>query len=381
MKSVKGVLSVFFNKNRINGITRLHDQVVKTFLDNISKGDFPYTGKENEEMYRKKWAPLYKKVSPLWYEAYARISGKPDINYVPHNVYYAIIEPILNNFYYSTLYEEKNTYDMFFKDKKMPETFLRSSDSVCYSEDYQTQKITDENLYLYLKGDKIIIKPTTDTGGGKNIDVFHRRGDYWKRDEGDQLTVSYLQNQFGGNFIIQEYLPQSEYIGQFNPDSVNTFRIYTYRSVKSNEINVLSATLRIGVKGSYIDNANAGGAFCGVDLKTGLLTKYAMSKEGIRYSEYNGVNFNNDYRIEQIEQIKQFAIGVAERCLHHRVLSSDIMLDKNNEIRLIEINARCQGVFVNQQVNGPLFKGYTDEVIAYCLQNYRHFMQHYTLQL
>ena len=83
---------------------------------------------------------------------------------------------------------------------------------------------------------------------------------------------------YGQNFILQECFRQSDFTVRFNPSSVNTIRIGTYRDLKG-QIHILRAIMRIGANGSEVDNAHAGGMFCGIVKRKSVLEYIFNHKE------------------------------------------------------------------------------------------------------
>ena len=59
----------------------------------------------------RKWSVLKKIVSPKWLEIYSYVSNKIDINYIPEDIYYTVVENTLNNSMFSLSYSDKNYYD------------------------------------------------------------------------------------------------------------------------------------------------------------------------------------------------------------------------------------------------------------------------------
>lgn len=81
----------------------------------------------------------------------------------------------------------------------------------------------------------------------------------------DILTLSE-----GGDWLIEEYLHQHPVIAALNPSSVNTIRIWVLRH-DDRSCEVLVAYLRIGRRGSFVDNVASGGLIAPIDLTTGRL--------------------------------------------------------------------------------------------------------------
>ena len=130
--------------------------------------------------------------------------------------------------------------------------------------------------------------------------------------------------------------------------------------------------LRIGKAGKYVDNAHSGGFFTGINKETGELDKYVIDQYGNKKEEWNGVNYmSNSLFIPNWDKILSFAKTVGNRILHHRLIALDIALDKNGNPVLVEYNLGLFSYWLFMYTNQEVFGEYTDEVIAYCKQQYR----------
>jgi len=78
-------------------------------------------------------------------------------------------------------------------------------------------------------------------------------------------------------YIVEHYLPQHPVLSAIHPNSVNTLRIWLYQA--RGECRIAGAFLRVGRKGSMVDNTSSGGIYCPVDLQTGTLTYAANAKD------------------------------------------------------------------------------------------------------
>lgn len=83
-------------------------------------------------------------------------------------------------------------------------------------------------------------------------------------------------SQDGDGYIVEHYLQQHEVLSNIHPNSVNTLRIWLYQA--RGEVKIAGAFLRVGRKGSLVDNTSSGGVFCPVDLSTGVLRYAANAK-------------------------------------------------------------------------------------------------------
>lgn len=325
------------------------------------------------QAYRKRWEPLQKNVDTRWYKTYSFISGKPSLDYVPEDIYYLRIEQLLNRCEFYRTYRDKNMYDKFtprYRDV-FPFTLLRNIEGIFLDRDYRP--VTDVPAVLAgLKTGKIVVKPSIETGSGRNVNFFvHQNGKYIDKNN-RELTVDYLDRQYDKNFLLQDYIPQHEYFSRFNPTSLNSIRLTTYRSVKSEEVVPVHANLRMGGKGAWVDNQNAGGIAIHVN-DDGTLNPYATDRVGRKHYHppYNpDLKFTDMGIVPHFEDMKKIARQMAPDYHYFRMLGFDFCLQQDGTVRLIEINF-C-GLGINFQMDsGPLFRDYTDEVIDYCAADRR----------
>ena len=70
-------------------------------------------------------------------------------------------------------------------------------------------------------------------------------------------------------FLLESHLEQHPAMAELNGSSLNTIRIWVM--AEANEWRVLGAYLRVGRKGSQVDNNSSGGIACQVELATGKI--------------------------------------------------------------------------------------------------------------
>lgn len=375
----KKIIRNYLHRNRIIETRKVYDRQITGRLENMQH---IIANPENENNYYEKWKKYDKKVSTSYYRVYSSLSGNDSINFVPDYLYYTLIEPQLNNYKLGALGEEKNYYDKLFSNVNLPKSILRNINGIYFNSKYNKVDLNAELLNeLCSQYDKIFIKPTIETGQGKNVSKLIKVNNQFKSIDGSLLSVDYLSKMYGSNFIIQEFLSQSAMISQFNEDSINTLRILTYRSVKDDEVHVLHTTLRVGKKGSIIDASRAGGRFCGVN-PNGSLIKQVYDSKGNLYDDFNGINIkHNNFVLPNYNSIVELAKSTASQVHHHRVLALDIMIGDDDLPRLIEVNPVAQGMFIFQAAIGPMFREFTDEVLDYCWKNYPTYLSKYSLEL
>lgn len=112
----------------------------------------------------------------------------------------------------------------------------------------------------------------------KPIDGMQGKGCYRLQEE-ELKNNSKIDELFDvlsiSKYIIQETITQHPVLDKINPYSINTIRMDTYIK-EDGTVEVLSAIMRFGRKGSVVDNSSSGGFFVPLDLKNGCLKEYGF---------------------------------------------------------------------------------------------------------
>ncbi len=311
----------------------------------------------------KKWCVFGDTPTTKSFEAYTRFMNE-DINTVPNDIARNYIEPILTPEEFQPFYNDKNSLGLIISPEWLPRTLFRSVNGLLYDGEYNAINKEEFNKLFY-GVERIIVKPSRDMGG-HGVSLFIKRDDGCFYDnENNKISLNFLLERYDRNFLIQECLNQSAYMKQFNPTSVNTLRIATYRDVNNGEIHILGAVLRIGGKGAFIDNACSGGSFVSVD-DNGCLGKYACTQYGQTSVMYNGINFaTSTFIIPEYDKIKEFAKSVAKKLPHMSLFANDIAIDENGNPKLIEINTTDFSYWFYQFNGRAVFGKHTDNIIEY----------------
>jgi hypothetical protein len=325
-----------------------------------------------EKDYKVLWKALYVNADKAWLRVYGSISGIWDHRYVPENIYYNIIEPCLNNKSFSKCYNDKNFYPTFLRDFNIPETLISNIDGIFYNNEHIP--VSSEAVIMLLRNETgFIIKPAVDSGGGNKVTLWRKYNNEIQSNEGNVLTIDFLRSEYCKNYIIQKVIEQHSFFNRYNPTSVNTLRVLTYRSVLDESIIILHCIFRVGASGSITDNQASGGYACGV-TDTGHLTGNAVDKTGNRFQKVNNVDLNSETVIEGFEKMIITSRDLASRYPFARLLGLDLCLNKEGDVTVLEVNNVNNEINFYQMLYGPLFKEHTDEVISYCQSHRRSFM-------
>ena len=354
-------------------LINLHSYKQLKFYKELCKmNGVPNKEVEGENKWIKKWSGLGIKPNPVYYRLFSKYIGN-DVNIVPEDICHDVIENILNPMRYAKYYADKNMFDKLLPENSLPMTILRKMNGFYYSDKYELLDLNESKLSTLLNGsgvDRIIIKPSVDSSSGVGVKLFKKtKNDSWiSYDEKEILSKDYLDKSYGKDFIIQECVKQFEYINQFNPTSINTLRLTLYRSIKDDLFHVPSAIIRIGGKGSVVDNAHAGGCYVGI-LSDGTLDKKVLNQYGTVITEFNDIDFTKEYQIPYWDRIVGFAKEIGKCIPHHRLLALDLMLDEKGNPKVIEFNCEYYSMWLFQFASSSAFGEYTDEIIEYCKEH------------
>jgi len=325
------------------------------------------------------WKAIGTRPYGKWLRVYKSMTGMVDPDFISEPCYFHRVELILNNKTFSYSYSDKNNYHKIIDNNYLPPVYYRNIEGVSYSGSYGLLSGEGSiNEYIPCDTDKIITKTSTGPGGGKSIRLFVRSGSEWISKSGEKLDFTWLKNTYGKNYLIQQYVVQHPFYSAFNDTSLNTIRLLIYRSVVSNEIVPLQAILRIGNKGSVVDNISSGGVACGINAD-GRLRDYAFNEKGERFQKFNSVFFKECKPLYLFDEIVETGLKIAEAFYYHRLIGFDLCVDNKGRIKLIEVNLDDIGINVIQYTNGPLFREYTKEVIDFCARNKKTICFDFTL--
>lgn len=149
-----------------------------------------------------------------------------------------------------------------------------------------------------------------------------------------------------GVCVIEELVEQAPEISMIHPASVNTIRIATY--LDGEKVHFLFAGLRMGVDGSVVDNASAGGLMAGIDIETGIVYTPGYRRNDEMYV----VHPNSNQQIvgaiiPKWEELKDLVTKVAKEIPTLRLIGWDFALSQEGWV-IIEGN--CDPQYVGVQM-------------------------------
>ncbi|PKK39787.1 putative hexapeptide transferase family protein [Clostridiaceae bacterium JG1575] len=302
-----------------------------------------------EEVVLPFWAPYSYKPNKMWYQIFWDRTGEPDPRYIPDDLWFSTIVPYFSNPQFRRFGEDKCMHEVWFPDVLRPRTITKNVAGVFY--DAQRSPISEEEaLALCLKEPKLFIKPSIDSGEGRLIHFVPQK-------EISKERLLEIFHGMGANFIVQEEVTQHPTLAKLNASSLNTIRVVSF--FFKNKVHILSSILRIGAKGSKVDNIGAGGYAC-VIQPNGQLQPKGVNRKAQWVSKTNeGIAFA-DVEIPSYEKILDVVRREHQKLAHFKLIGWDFSVTPEGDPLFIEFNV-CPGP--NQITCGPTFGDLTQEVL------------------
>ena len=163
-----------------------------------------------------------------------------------------------------------------------------------------------------------------------------------------------------GKIILEECIEQHETLSKLNNSSVNTVRCITFNT--KNGVVIGYTFMKIGRKGSFIDNGGAGGLLVGIDKNTGVFNTIAIDEKMNTYKNHpdNGTEFIG-YQLHDWNKLVNLCIKLSQKAPRVNCIGWDFTYTDNSEWVVVEGNGMTQ--FIGPQ--STLGIGIRDEVISY----------------
>lgn len=298
----------------------------------------------------KEWGNRIKTVSHEFYKSYG-LQFNPQ--YVP-NDYYDFAEHVLNLRWAAFFLQHKCNLKYIIPEKHRPVTILQKIDGHYVFED--NSEVSENEAFSVLREKATFVcKVALGSGGGRNVLKI-------SLDKDNQTSIFEFIHK-SQDVIFQEVLQQNEFMSNFNSDSVNTFRLLTL-NINGN-CTVLSSFLRMGGKGSFVDNLSSGkGVLVGVSQQ-GCLREYGIRKNYTKVFESpTGIPFKGII-VPDWDKIKDTIIEFHRHIPFANLIGWDVALNKSGIPIVVEINLDSAEIEAHQIFNGPVFGDRLDEVRQY----------------
>lgn len=288
------------------------------------------------------------------FEFYKQFCGKLNPCYVPDDYYY-LAEHVLNLRWSAYFLQHKCNLKYIIPEKNRAKVIVQKIDGHYVLED-NTEISKEAAINLLKEHPCFIRKVARGTGGGEGVKKVILEN---VKDEAG-LFDELLQ---GNDIEFEEVIRQNDFLAQFNPDSVNTFRFLTLNI--NQKCTLLSTFLRMGAKGSFVDNLSGGsGILVGIN-NDGCINSFGIDKNfKKKYHSPTGLEFEG-IKVPSFDTLTQQIIGFHKKIPFANLIGWDITIDKDEIPIVIEVNLDRALIEAHQVFNGPVFGDRLAEVREY----------------
>jgi len=193
------------------------------------------------------------------------------------------------------------------------------------------RKCTLDEFESFVKKHPIFFgKPLAGTGG-------HGAG-FWRATGNIEALFNDCKKQ---DLIVEEIVKQHKELAKFNADTLNTIRIYTLLKMNDEPIVTLSS-VRMGRKGSAVDNFHSGGVGASIDVETGIVVSEAIDLDGNRWRTHpdSGEEIKG-FQLPAWDKAIQAAKEAAKLMPNVRHIGWDVAITESGEIEFMEGNSKA----------------------------------------
>lgn len=351
-------------------------RLVKTYrselrrFESLHPESFGRISESLRDQHIKLWSRLIPKPYDGWLRLLTKLSGKNDYRFVPADAYYAVVERCLNDCNYSGAgIEDKNHSAFYVPSTFAPKTLLRYVRGVFFDGEYNPVTERSANAILNSYKDDVVGKQGAESCGGASVRCFKDNGAGEKVCGDIILSSAWIAKNYE-TYLVQERIVQEPVVRSFNPNSVNTCRLVTFRRPWSGEVSVIGNMLRMGCGNEIVDNMSSGGVCVGV-LPNGRMSSTGVDPTFAIVTEHPRSHLKFDrYSVPGYKEMSRVACDIARRVPGHNLLGFDMIMRDDGVPCVIEVNATSLASIM-VQMSKPLFGEETEEVVEWCLRNRR----------
>ena len=317
----------------------------------------PLTQQQIDEIsaFWRPYRPIEKEMK--WFAFYnASCTDKSQLKYyIPDNIYFTDFDMMFTSPRRCNELDDKNLYDLYFHDVRMPRTYIRKVNGVLFDKEYHAISM-DQALKICADAGKIVCKDTRMSAGGHGVTFFDFSKcsiEEFKKWIGDPRRV---------DINVQEVIRQHESLGHIHPQSINSIRTMSF--LYEGQVHILSSLIRMGRDGAEVDNTSQGGISCGIG-ENGQLGEFGYDEDGNRWAQHPQGAVFKDTRIVGNDKCCDLIRSLAGRMFTASgLISWDFAVGEDGEPILIEVNLTYGGLDIHQLCNGPIFGDMTEEILS-----------------
>ncbi len=334
--------------NKIRGYRyhNKHRQEAMKALRSIEaeKGSLSVEIKKQCDSYAKKVLGS-KKYSP-WLYVYSAIRGKFIEGWIPDNYYGAIIVPSTTGKY--EIPSDLRALNTRFFDQEYFPDLLYVANGKAINPSTLKVIVSDVELEELLVNKKVLFKSDSSLQG---------KGIYFITDN-KEITLSSISTRYS-NGVFQEKIEQHHFFLKYHKDSTATLRVTTVHTLERG-YQVRGCYLRLGQdKDTYIKSSS--GIKVPINIESGNLYNIGYLPDWTSIDRHPQSKELFKGSIPLFNEIKKVVIDQHQKYPYAGIIGWDVIIDNNNQIKIMEWNAGHTGIKFSESVQGPILKDFVNK--------------------
>ena len=324
--------------------------------------NLPKLTAEQKKQIKKFYSPYVMFMTTRYHRLYTANYGEFHPEFFPEEFYAMYIDRYYSDREEARYLDNKCYYYRIFSNVHMPELIAMRIGTTWLNADQEPITQQQASL-LVIKEKEAVVKKAVNSEGGFGVSFV----------KGEELynTFTDTMNSIGCDVVIQKPVKQHSSFAALHPDSVNTIRVVSL--LRSDNVKIYAAALKIGTGGSRTDNGCQGGIYCGLN-SDGSLKNYGILDNGTLLYEHPDLHYKfSEKKLCHLDRVFELVKKAHPFMGHFRLISWDVTVDENGDAVLIEANLSLGGINDVQMCCGPLFGEDTKAILDEALQGKRRF--------
>ena len=274
-----------------------------------------------------------------WLYVYSALAGKFKEGWIPDNYYGAVVIPTLKGDY-GKIADFKSLSNKLFNNNFFPD-IAYFVNGLWLSKTYENINESSIKKFLFYDSDLVVFK-TDNSAKGQGVYIIREK-------EFSTDKISSL-----GNGVFQSYIEQHDFFKEYMSSSVGTIRITSVLNSNGN-FSVRAAFMRFGrTKDTHIQSSSY--IRTPINIETGEFGDcgYLPTWETIEKHPDSNLPFTN-VRIPDFKKCVATAIDLHKMVPFARVIGWDMVLDKDNNVKVMEWNGVHNDIKFTEATQGPSF--------------------------
>lgn len=275
-----------------------------------------------------------------WLYVYSAFNKVFKEGWIPDNYYGAVVVPKLKGDYGKIADLNALTHRIF-ESSVFPD-LVYYTNGVWFKNDYQVIDEDEVRSHVFSKCDKVVYK-IDNSGQGRGVTILNK----------ENFDVRKLM--FLGNGVVQRYVNQHPFFNEIMSKSVASVRLTSLINEKG-ETSVVDIYLRVG-RNQDVHLKSSSHVRVSVDQETGKLDKHGYLANWLQIYKHPDSHFIFEgQKVPNIKEFIQLAKNLHKRVPFTRVIGWDMILDENNDVKVLEWNGAHNDIKFSEALKGPCFK-------------------------